>query len=224
MKDVEDPQADSAPADMVGPSTDGPPVGSTGRAVPGWVRSALELGPVLLFFVAYLWLKDETFTVAGTEYSGFIIVTAGFIPLILLCTGILWMLTGKLSQMQIVTAVLVTVFGGLSVWLNDERFFKIKPTLIYLLFAAVLGFGLLRGRSYLSLVLSEALPLTAEGWMILTRRMALLFVGLAAANEVVWRTMSTDAWVNFKTFGLPLAIFVFIFTQMALIKKHTPDG
>lgn len=222
MKDADDEHASAA--DMVGPSTDGPPVGSEGRAVPGWMRSALELGPVLLFFVAYLWLKDDTFTVGGTEYSGFIVVTAGFIPLILVCTGILWMLTGKLSQMQIVTAVLVTVFGGLSVWLNDERFFKVKPTLIYLLFAAVLGFGLLRGRSYLSLVLSEALPLTAEGWMILTRRMALLFVGLAVANEAVWRTMSTDAWVNFKTFGLPLAIFVFIFTQMALIKKHTPEG
>ena len=196
----------------------------SGRAVPGWLRTALELGPVLLFFVAYVYLKDETFTVGGTEYTGFVAVTAGFIPLILICTGILWALTGKLSQMQIVTAVLVTVFGGLSVWLNDERFFKMKPTLIYLLFAAILGFGLLRGRSYLSLVLSEAMPLTQEGWMILTRRMAVFFAGLALANEVVWRTMSTDAWVNFKTFGLPLAIFVFIFTQIAVIKKHTPEG
>lgn len=203
---------------------DAPDPRPDGRAVPGWLRSALEMGPVLLFFVAYLWIKDDVFTIGGTEYTGFIVVTAAFIPLILLCTGILWALTGKLSQMQVVTAVLVTVFGGLSVWLNDERFFKMKPTLIYVLFAAILGFGLLRGRSYLSMVLSEAMPLTHEGWMILTRRMTYLFIALALANEAVWRTMTTETWVSFKTFGLPLAIFVFIFTQMAVIKKHTPEG
>ena len=193
------------------------------RQVPGWLKTALELGPVVLFFLAYLRLRDETFTLGGTEYSGFIVVTAAFIPLILLSTGILWALTGKLSQMQVVTAILVTVFGGLSVWLNDERFFKMKPTLIYLLFAGVLAFGLWRGRSYLSMVLSEAMPLDAEGWMILTRRMMWFFLAMAATNEVVWRTMSTDAWVNFKTFGLPLAMFAFIFSQIATIKAHTPE-
>ena len=195
-----------------------------GRAVPGWLKTALELGPVALFFGAYLWLRDDTFTVAGTEYTGFIVVTALFVPLILACTGILWALTGRLSQMQVVTAVLVTVFGGLSVWLNDERFFKMKPTLIYALFAAVLLFGVWRGRSYLSMVLSETLPLTDRGWMILTRRMAWFFVGLAVANEVVWRLMSTDAWVNFKTFGLPLAMFAFFLAQAGLIKTHAPEG
>ena len=195
------------------------------RPVPGWLKTALELGPVLLFFLAYLYLRDETFTFGGTDYSGFIVVTAAFIPLILAATAALWWLTGKLSVMQIVTAVLVTVFGALSVWLNDERFFKMKPTLIYLLFAGVLAVGLWRGRSYLSMVLSDALPLDAAGWTILTRRMMWLFVGLAAANEIVWRTMSTDAWVNFKTFGLPLAMFVFLLFQGGLIKRHGPqDG
>ena len=224
MKDADDTRAEIAAADPAGPATDAPPAPEGGRPVPGWLRATLEYGPLILFFVAYLYLKDETFTVGGAEYSGFIAVTAAFIPLIVASTGIMWALTGKLSQMQVVTVVLVVVFGGLSVWLNDERFFKMKPTLIYALFAAVLGFGLLRGRSYLSLVLSEAMPLTQEGWMILTRRMTILFVALAVANEAVWRTMSTDAWVNFKTFGLPLAIFAFIFTQMAVIKKHTPDA
>ncbi|UWQ22792.1 inner membrane-spanning protein YciB [Jannaschia sp. W003] len=194
------------------------------RRVPGWVRTALELGPVALFFLAYLRLRDSSLTVGGTEYDGFIVVTAAFIPLILLSTATLWWLTGKLSQMQIVTAVLVTVFGGLSVWLNDERFFKMKPTLIYALFAAVLAFGLWRGRSYLSMVLGETMPLDAEGWTILTRRMMWLFVALAVANEAIWRTMSTDAWVSFKTFGLPLAMFVFIFSQIGMIKRHTPDA
>ena len=191
--------------------------------VPGWLKTALELGPVALFFAAYLWIKDDSFTVFETEYTGFIVVTALFVPLILVCTGILWWLTGRLSQMQVVTAVLVTVFGGLSVWLNDERFFKMKPTLIYALFAAVLAFGLTRGRSYLSMVLSEALPLTHAGWMLLTQRMAWFFVALAVANEAVWRTMSTDAWVNFKTFGLPVATFAFFIAQAGLIKAHTPE-
>ncbi|MGC1260156.1 inner membrane-spanning protein YciB [Jannaschia helgolandensis] len=195
----------------------------TDRQTPGWVKPSLELGPVALFFLGYIYLKDETFTVGGTEYAGFIVVTALFIPLILASTAALWWLTGKLSQMQIVTAVLVTVFGGLSVWLNDERFFKMKPTLIYLLFAAVFFFGLWRGRSYLAMVLSETLPLTHEGWMLLTKRMAWFFVGLAVANEVIWRTMSTDAWVSFKTFGLPVAMFAFFIAQAGLLKAHTPE-
>jgi intracellular septation protein len=98
-----------------------------------------------------------------------------------------------------------------------------KPTLIYLLFAAVFFFGLWRGRSYLAMVLSETLPLTHEGWMLLTKRMAWFFVGLAVANEVIWRTMSTDAWVSFKTFGLPVAMFAFFIAQAGLLKAHTPE-
>ncbi|WP_299818470.1 inner membrane-spanning protein YciB [uncultured Jannaschia sp.] len=190
------------------------------RTVPGWVKTALELGPVVLFFLGYLYLKDETYAFGGTEYEGFIVITALFVPLVLASTAALWWLTGRLSQMQLVTAVLVTVFGGLSVWLNDERFFKMKPTLIYALFAAVLFFGVWRGRSYLAMVLSEALPLDHAGWMILTRRMAWFFVGLAVANEVIWRGMSTETWVNFKTFGLPLAMFAFFFAQARLMKAH----
>jgi intracellular septation protein len=184
------------------------------------LKTALELGPVVVFFVAYLWLKDEVFTIGGAEYGGFILVTAGFIPLMLLSTGILWKLTGKLSKMQVVTIVLVVVFGGLSVWLNDDRFFKMKPTIIYLIFAGILGFGLLRGQSYLRHVMEEMMPLAQEGWMILTRRLALFFFGLAVLNEVIWRLMSTEAWVYFKTFGLTAAIFVFFILQGALFRKY----
>ena len=99
-----------------------------------FVKMALELGPVILFFIGYVRVKDDVFTIGGTEYDGFIVVTAAFIPLVLISTGILWALTGKLSKMQLMTAVLVTLFGGLSVWLNDDRFFKMKPTIIYLMF------------------------------------------------------------------------------------------
>ncbi len=183
------------------------------------LKLVLELGPVVAFFIAYGRLKDQVFTIAGTDYSGFIVVTAAFIPVLILSTGLMWSLTGKLSKMQVATVVLVIVFGGLSVWLRDERFFKMKPTMIYLLFAGVLGIGLLRGKSYLKVVMEEALPMQAEGWMILTRRATAFFLCLAVANEVVWRTMSTDVWVNFKTFGLTAALFVFFMAQGKLMEK-----
>ena len=185
-----------------------------------FLKSSLEIGPILVFFAAYLPLKDRVFTIAGTEYEGFILVTAGFIPLMLACTAALWKLTGHLSPMQIVTAVLIVVFGGLSVWLNDERFFKMKPTLIYLLFGTALGIGLLRGESYLRKVMEGLMPLREEGWMILTKRVTALFFGLALLNEVIWRTMSTEMWVYFKTFGLTAAIFLFFMTQGTLFKRY----
>jgi intracellular septation protein len=95
-----------------------------------------------------------------------------------------------------------------------------KPTIIYALFAAILGFGLWRGDSYLKSVMGEALPMTHEGWMILTKRVTLFFIGLAVLNEVIWRTMSTDIWVNFKTFGLTIGVFVFFMAQSKLFQTH----
>lgn len=187
------------------------------------LKTGLELGPIVVFFAAYILLKDRVFTIGGTEYEGFILVTAGFIPLMLLSTFALWKLTGHLSKMQIVTLVLVVIFGGLSVWLNDDRFFKMKPTLIYLLFGGALGFGLLRGESYLQGVMDAALPLTDAGWMVLTRRLCLFFLVLAALNELVWRTQSTDTWVYFKTFGLTAALFLFFMTQGSVFKQYSLD-
>ncbi len=183
-------------------------------------KTTLELGPIIAFFAAYFMVKDQRFMVAGTEYDGFILVTAAFVPLMIVTTIVMWKLTGKLSPMQLVTLVLVVVFGGLTVWLNDERFIKMKPTLLYLIFAGLLGVGLLRGQSYLKLVLAEAMPLTHDGWMILTKRLCLFFLGLAVANEAIWRTMSTETWVTFKTFGLSAAIFAFFMTQGKLFRDH----
>jgi intracellular septation protein len=189
-----------------------------------FLKSALEYGPVLGFFVAYLWLKDRSFSFGGTEYEGFIVVTAGFIPVFLGAMALQWKLTGHLSRMQAVTAVLIVVFGGLSVWLNDERFFKIKPTLIYLLFGGALGIGLLRGQSYLRVVMEGLMPLKDEGWMILTKRVMLLFFGLAMLNEIIWRSMSTEIWVYFKTFGLTAAVFAFFVTQGRLFQTYGIDA
>jgi intracellular septation protein len=191
-----------------------------GKTINPMLKSALEFGPIILFFIGYLRLRDQVFTFGGTEYEGFIVVTAAFVPLLALTTFILWRLTGHLSKMQLATVVLVAVFGGLSVWLNDDRFFKMKPTMIYLLFGGILGVGLLQGKSYLKFVMEEALPLQDEGWMILTRRLTAFFIGLALLNEVVWRTQSTDTWVYFKTFGLTAAVFLFFMTQAGVFTKY----
>ncbi len=185
------------------------------------MKLALELGPIILFFIAYSKMKDNTYNVFDRDYDGFIIVTAIFIPVLLMTTGILWALTGKLSKMQLMTAILVVVFGGLSVWFNDERFFKMKPTMIYIFFGGSLAVGLLRGQSYLKSMMEEAMPLSDQGWMILTKRICIFFLSLAVVNEVVWRTMSTDAWVNFKTFGLTAALFVFFMAQSGLMAKYS---
>lgn len=184
------------------------------------LKLVLEFGPIVAFFVGYMRLRDQSFTIGGTEYEGFILVTAMFIPLILASTAALWALSGTVSRMQVVTAILVVVFGGLTVWLNDDRFIKMKPTIIYVIFGGLLGFGLLRGKSYLQYVMDGVMPLRDEGWMILTRRLAMFFGALAVTNEVIWRTMSTDAWVNFKTFGLTLAIFAFFMTQSRLFQTY----
>jgi len=184
------------------------------------MKAALDYGPIILFFLGYTLLKGRTFTIGGQEYTGFIAVTAMFIPILAIATFIQWRLTGHVSKMQVVTLVLVVVFGGLSIWFNDERFFKMKPTMIYMIFAAILGFGLLRGKSYLEAVMDQTLPLQREGWMILTRRLALFFLALALLNEFVWRTMSTGAWVSFKTFGLTLGIFAFFMAQSRLFQVY----
>lgn len=184
------------------------------------VKQVLELGPPLLFFVAYLQMRDQTYTIGGTDYDGFIVAAGVFVPILLVSIAILWKLTGKLSRMQVFTAVMVILFGGLTVWFNDERFFKMKTTLVYGLFAAILGIGLLQGRSYLAWVMSEFLPMSDEGWMKLTTRLALFFAGLAIANEVIWRTMSTDAWVKIETFGFPILMFIFLWAQIMSLQNH----
>ena len=187
------------------------------------LKMALELGPIIIFFIGYGKIKDQVFVISGREYEGFIVATALFIPLILTTTAILWALTGKLSKMQLMTALLVVIFGGLGIWFNDERFFKMKPTILYLAFSIILFVGLLRGKSFLAVIMAEMMPLKQEGWMILTRRLALFFFILAVSNELVWRLMSTDSWVSFKTFVLPLVLFAFFISQSSMLSRYSVD-
>ena len=184
------------------------------------LKMVLELGPIVLFFIGYLKLKDEVFLIGGSEYKGFMVITAALIPLMVASTLALWKLTGHLSRMQFATLILVVLFGGMSVWFNDDRFIKMKPTMLYVLFGGLLGIGLMRGQSWLKVVMEELMPLKQEGWMILTRRLCAFFFGLAVANELIWRTQSTEAWVYFKTFGLPVAMFAFFMFQGQLFQKY----
>ena len=188
--------------------------------LPKWVKPLLEFGPIIAFFIAYTRMKDHTYSIGGTDYQGFIVVTLFFIPLLLVSTGVLWVLTRKISPMQIMTAILVTVFGGLTVWFNDERFIKMKPSIIYLLFAGILGFGLLRGQSYLRMIMQDMIPLKKEGWIVLTRRFTFFFFSLALLNEIIWRFFSTEMWVYFKTFGITIALFAFFILQGSLLNKY----
>jgi intracellular septation protein len=190
-----------------------------------WLKQALELGPTVLFFLLYLRLKERTFELGGAEYSGFIVATILFVPILLVSMAALWRLTGRLSRMQVFTALTVIVFGGLTAWFNDERFFKLKTTVVYGLFALILGAGLLKGTSLLQWAMGEALPMRREGWMILTRRLAAAFAGLALLNEVVWRTQSTETWVAIETFAFPAVLVVFLWAQIVALQRFlVEDG
>ncbi len=188
------------------------------------LKAALDYGPLLVFFAAFFLLKDHPVTLAGREYQGFVLATAIFVPVLVASMAALWALTGHLAPMQIATLVLVVVFGGLSVWFNDPRFFKMKPTLIYLLFAAALGVGLLRGKPWLQLVMEGAIPMRPEGWVALSKRLIAFFVFLALANEVIWRNFSDATWVNFKTFGLTVLLMGFFMGQTKLITRYAPQN
>ncbi|WP_210526972.1 inner membrane-spanning protein YciB [Rubellimicrobium arenae] len=193
------------------------------RPVNPIVKQVLELGPTILFFLVYFRIKDRSYEIGGTEYSGFIVATLVLVPLLLAAMGVLWWMTGKLSRMQVFTALMVIVFGGLTAWFNDESFFKMKTTIVYGIFALLLGGGLLWGRSTLEWVMGELLPMRHEGWLILTRRLALMFAALAVANEIVWRTQSTELWVTLETFAFPAALVVFLWLQIVALERYMTD-
>lgn len=189
------------------------------REISPWLKQSLEFGPVLAFFVAFFLLKAESYPLFGQMVQPFTFITFWFVILMVICMGALRVLTGHLSRMQIMTLGLVVVMGGLTVWLDDERFLKLKPTLLYATFAGILAFGLRQGKSYLASLLGDVLPMEQEGWMILTRRFAWFFLALAVANTLIAITLSSAVWVSVKTFGLPLAMVVFMGLQYKLVER-----
>ena len=176
-----------------------------------------DFGPLLVFFVLNArgaeWLGRPT-------SDGLLIATAGFMAALALSLVITLARGAKPNNMSLASAGFVFVFGGLTLFLQDETFIKIKPTLIYLLFAAILSIGLMRGQSYLQMLMGEALKMNLAGWLALTKRWIYFFICLAVLNEFIWRNFSTDAWVNFKVFAILPLTFIFMGLQMPLLKKH----
>ncbi len=175
------------------------------------LRLALDLGPLLIFF-------------GVNALYGIFAATGVFMVTIIAALIASRILTGKFAKMPLVTAVLVLVFGGLTLYLQDETFIKIKPTIIYILFASILLGGLAVKRIFLQTVLGEAFQLSATGWRLLTYRWAGFFIFLALANEAVWRSMSTDNWVSFKVFGLLPLTLLFAVMQTGFLQKHAKSS
>lgn len=182
------------------------PAGAPGAPNP-MLKLLIEVGPLVAFFAAY--------GRAGIYWATGVLMIATLIALLAS-----WRLLGKVSAVPVVTAVLVVVFGGLTFALDDPRFIKMKPTIINVVFAAVLLIGVAMGKSPLKLMLGEAFSLTADGWKILSYRWAGFFLALAAANEVVWRNFSESAWVNFKVFGILPLTFLFAMAQIGVIRRY----
>lgn len=185
-----------------------------------WLRPALEFGPLVIFFIGYMRVKDLTVTLWGNEYQGLILAAAGLVPLLLVSNFLLLKLTGRLSRIQVFTLVMVIITTGLTVWFNDERFYKMKTTLVYGTYATLLTIGLLRGRSWLEYAVGEHLQFEHEGWMILTRRLTVAYVLLAIANEIVWRNFPTEVWVPVETFAFPVVMAAFLVFQIVQLQAY----
>jgi len=170
------------------------------------VRVIIEAGPLIAFFVTN-WM-------AGIFWGTGVFMAATVIALILS-----WLLTRKLAIIPLISAGFVAVFGTLTLWLHDETFIKVKVTLINALFGVILLGGLFFGQMFLKYVMGEALKLTDEGWRGLTIRWGIFFLCVALANEIVWRMVSTDTWVNFKVALLPVTL-IFALSQAPMMTKH----
>ena len=168
-------------------------------------KLATELGPLIVFFFA------------NAKFNLFV-ATGAFMVAIVAAMIASYVVVRHVPMMAIVTAVIVLVFGTLTLVLHDETFIKVKPTMVYGLFAVILGGGLLFGRSFIAILFNQMFNLTPKGWRILTARWALFFVGMAVLNEIIWRT--TDIWVNFKVFGAVPITMVFAIAQMPLMKRY----
>ena len=174
------------------------------------LKLALDLGPLALFFFA-------------NSHYGIFVATATFMIAVLAALAVSYVLTRHFPIMTVVTAIIVVVFGGLTLFFHDATFIKVKPTIIYALFGAVLIGGLMFNKPLLGVVFDSMFNLTEEGWRKLTLRWAIFFLVLAVLNEIVWRNTSTNVWVDFKVFGVMPLTFLFGAVQMPLLKKYAAE-
>src|SRR5271166_2110025 len=194
------------------------------------LKLALDIGPLLLFFLANS--KPALFLpvvgpmlpagIAAGERGGIYVATAVFMTTVVMALAISYVLTRHLPIMPLITAVIVLVFGSLTLVLHDELFIKLKPTIIYVLFGGVLLGGLAFGKPLLGTVFDSVYHLSEEGWRKLTLRWAGFFFALAVLNEIVWRTQTTDFWVSFKVFGVLPLTFLFAAAQFPLMSRYAP--
>ncbi|HTK13002.1 MAG TPA: septation protein A [Xanthobacteraceae bacterium] len=193
---------------MSDPSTLNPePAGDGRKRLHPGLRLVLDLGPLLLFFVA-------------NARWGIFAATASFMVAVVVALGVSYALIRRFPIMPLVSAFIVLVFGTLTLVLHNETFIKVKPTILYLLFGGTLLGGLWFRRPLLETVFDQMFHITEEGWRKLTLRWALFFLALAVLNEIVWRTQTTDVWVDFKVFGVVPLTFLFAMAQMRLLQKY----
>jgi intracellular septation protein len=174
-------------------------------------RLVLDLGPLLIFFAAFKW-------------GGFFVATGAFMAAIAVTLVAGWWIERKLSPMPVFTALLVMVFGGLTLYLQNETFLKVKVTVLYVFFAVILLGGLATGRLFIKYVFAQAFELDEVGWKKLTLRWGIFFLALAALNEAVWRNLSTDLWVDFKVWVILPLILLFALAQTPLVLRHGQDS
>ena len=190
------------------------------RHLPPLLKLVLELGPLVVFFLGNAYA--EKFGIAADKKL--FAATGVFIVATVLCLGVHYALIRRLPIMPLVSGVVVVVFGGLTLALQDKTFIMMKPTIVNSLFGLVLLGGLLFDKSLLSVVLDSMFALTEEGWRKLTFRWGLFFFALAALNEVIWRTQTEDFWVNFKVFGIMPLTVAFALAQTPLLMRYERKG
>ena len=190
------------------------------------LKLVLELGPLVIFFFvnARGEFLIERFDIGHLFPQPIFLATGVFMVVMLASIAISWIVSRHLAIMPMITGIVVLVMGGLTLWLQDDTFIKVKPTIVNVFFGAVLLLGLAFGRSFLAYVFDAAFALDQEGWRKLTLRWGVFFLFLAVLNEVVWRTQSTDFWVAFKVWGIMPITMIFAISQLPLMQRHMlPD-
>ncbi len=177
-----------------------------------FLKPVIEIGPLVLFFLV-------------NAKAGIFVATQVFMVTIVISLSLSYYLDRRIAIMPLVTGIVVLIFGGLTIYLENDLFIKLKPTIVNSLFAIILLGGLAFGKSFLSTLFNEVFQLQPEGWRILTLRWGLFFIVLAIINEIVWRNFSTDFWVSFKLFGMMPLTMVFALSQFRVLSKYqiTPD-